>query len=1187
MFLKSLVIKGFKSFADKAVLDLEPGITVVVGPNGSGKSNVVDAIAWVLGAQAPTAVRSQRMDDVIFAGTSGRAALGRAEVALTIDNSDGYLPVEFTEVTVSRTLFRSGDSAYAINGTSCRLLDIHELLSDAGVGRTQHVIASQGQLDAILNARPEERRTIIEEAAGVLKHRRRRERSERRLLSAEANLTRVNDLLREVRRQLRPLERQAEAARRHELIQAELLQLRTWLAARELAALDARVAAVAAKVDQLAGRSRDTEIELAGVDAEIAAVELRLRTAGTRALTDALARAERVRERARGTAAVLRERRRALERELARADDRSALVVLDGELERAHGEEQAATAASSELEGELAALGEAEEAVRAERDALVAEHRRVDAAAGTTQAEGQAELAALRREAAGLHAALTATEGELARLDPRRQRLGAQLERGVAEAERLEDQASGSETAEDDLARAVVAAERTRAEAEAAGSAAEVARREAEADWRGWGARAEALAQALDAVRARAGAERLAGHAGVLGTLLDVVDVDPGWEVALEAAAGEALEAVVVLGPTAALAALDVLREDGRPGSVLAAGLTDGRAATTAAARVPDGVRAHVRARGSLTLEARAGVDSVLDLLVGGVRRIDGGWSALVAAARAHPAASLVSPEGDRFAPTGWRLGRAAAGATAALVEEAEGRAAAARVARDDAAAVHKASGRATEDARRAHQAAVRAADAHTARVQQRAGARATALRQRDEARAELAQLDAQAAELTQRQGERQERVVVVRAALVDLEAAEAEARTVAASRREALADLERRGGELARRRAGFEARQAAGVDRATALARRRAELRRQLDEATASVDARQASRDDLVRRGQVADQLAGLVHEDVVALEQAVAALAGERDRVASAARAEGRQLDGLRQQRAGAEKRLAELGELSQRAAIESAELTVRREAAEDAARRTLGALPAGASDGADGAGRIHEGAVLVAPDPPPLPEGVEPAARVRELERELRLLGPINPLAVEEHAALAERHDFLGAQLADVKDTRRDLAKVIKAIDDEIATTFAAAFADVAHHFRELFSTLFPGGQGELRLTDPDDLLDTGIEVEARPSGKNVRKLSLLSGGERSLTALGLLFAIFRSRPSPFYVLDEVEAALDDVNLRRFLDLLEAFRSEAQLLVVSHQKRTMEIADSLYGVTLRPGGSSTVVSERLRSG
>ncbi len=222
MFLKNLQIKGFKSFADAADLELEPGVTVVVGPNGSGKSNVVDAIGWVLGAQAPSAVRSQKMDDVIFAGTEKRPALGRAEVSLTIDNSSGILPIEFTEVTISRLLFRNGDSEYSINGSPARLLDIQELLSDSGVGRQQHVIVSQGNIDGVLNARPEDRRSIIEEAAGVLKYRRRKERSERRLASTEANLTRITDLLREVRRQLKPLERQADAARRHGDLIAEL-----------------------------------------------------------------------------------------------------------------------------------------------------------------------------------------------------------------------------------------------------------------------------------------------------------------------------------------------------------------------------------------------------------------------------------------------------------------------------------------------------------------------------------------------------------------------------------------------------------------------------------------------------------------------------------------------------------------------------------------------------------------------------------------------------------------------------------------------------------------------------------------------------------------------------------------------------------------------------------------------------
>ncbi|HVK25326.1 MAG TPA: AAA family ATPase, partial [Actinokineospora sp.] len=334
MHLKSLTLKGFKSFASATTLKFEPGITCVVGPNGSGKSNVVDAVAWVLGAQAPSAVRSQKMDDVIFAGTASRSPLGRAEVSLTIDNSAGLLPIEFSEVTIRRTLFRSGDSEYAINDVPCRLLDVQELLSDAGVGRQQHVIVSQGQIDAVLNARPEDRRGIIEEAAGVLKFRKRKEKAERRLDATEANLLRVQDLLREVRRQLRPLERQAEAARRHGELIGELTALRVYVAGREIAALRTKLTALAAaKLDGAESEAR-LKSELTRLDTDVMTVGAELTARGAEDVGDQLRQVEQLRERARGLGAVIAERRRALERDRGQLLDETVVATLEADAAR-------------------------------------------------------------------------------------------------------------------------------------------------------------------------------------------------------------------------------------------------------------------------------------------------------------------------------------------------------------------------------------------------------------------------------------------------------------------------------------------------------------------------------------------------------------------------------------------------------------------------------------------------------------------------------------------------------------------------------------------------------------------------------------------------------------------------------------------------------------------------------------
>ena len=420
MFLRQLTLKGFKSFAETTVLTLEPGVTVVVGPNGSGKSNVVDAIAWVLGAQAPSAVRSQKMDDVIFAGTAKRPALGRAEVSLTIDNSAGLLPIEFTEVTLTRTLWRSGDSEYAINGVPCRLLDVQELLSDSGVGRQQHVIVGQGQIDAVLNARPEDRRAVIEEAAGVLKYRKRKERAERRLDATEANLLRVQDLLREVRRQLRPLERQAEAARRHGEVVAELTALRVHVAGREIAGLQRRLEGLAVEERDLRQQDGSVRGDLARMDTEVLAAEARLSAGGASDLGDLLVRVEQLRERARGLTAVLHERRRSLERDRVQLMDASVAASLEAEAVRLRSEQAAVAEAQAALEPDVAALEADEEAAAARRVPAVDDDLPDRAGAGDVGTSDQPDTTRAARAAAEvrgeLHARRSAHQADEDRL---------------------------------------------------------------------------------------------------------------------------------------------------------------------------------------------------------------------------------------------------------------------------------------------------------------------------------------------------------------------------------------------------------------------------------------------------------------------------------------------------------------------------------------------------------------------------------------------------------------------------------------------------------------------------------------------------------------------------------------------------------------------------------------------------
>ncbi|MGQ0617521.1 MAG: chromosome segregation protein SMC [Acidimicrobiia bacterium] len=1157
MFLKSLTLKGFKSFADATTLEMEPGVTVVVGPNGSGKSNVVDAIGWVLGAQAPSTMRSQKMDDVIFAGTTGRGPLGRAEVGLTIDNSSGLLPIEFSEVTLTRTLFRSGDSEYAINGVACRLLDITELLSDTGVGRQQHVIVSQGQIDAVLNARPEDRRLIIEEAAGVLKFRKRKEKAERRLSATEGNLIRAQDLLREVRRQLRPLGRQAEAARRHGDVAAELAQLRLFLAGREIAALQARRAAAIGERGDLATAEAANKASLVSLDQSVTATESRLSALGGHDVSDALVRFDSLREKARGLAAVLAERGRNLERRRSALIDEALVASLEAESATLVTELGRVEDEVTALAPEIDALAAAEAALAAERADFERRAAAEPVAAPTGRAaESRGELAALRT---GVEAARDERRRTLERVGTRERRraeLGAETDRLRAES------AVGDN--DGDLVGVLAAAAARLAAARAAAAEADERRLAADGERRAWAARAEALDQALEAARSRAGAQRLADIDEVVGTLLDLVDVDQGYEAAFEAAAGEALAAVVVTSVEAGRHALEILHDANTPGAVLALGAVSPPPPRVLGAG--EGLRGHVRAA-----TPHAGVEALLDALVGPVIVVGAGWPAAVDVALAHPGSLIVTRDGDRFGADGWRVRGEASGATGAAAEEARRRAESAASGAGTAEAVLRQARAESEAARRAEADAGRALDDHRRNARNRAEALGRAERDLRDATVDVETARTDLDELDRRAAQGDARLSELAATLPALEAEEAAAvergRLMASARHR----IEERAAAVASLRTDVEVRAAALDERRRYLRRRSGEVEARLARDVAERDAAESRRVELSAQVTAVGRLAATVSQRTTALDGALSELHERRRRQSEEARAVAATLDGLRVQRANEERRLEELRERARRAELDEAESGMRLDAAVEALRRDLDCEP---------------GTAVAAPRPE-VPAGENPTDRARQLERELRLMGPVNPLALEEFEALQERHGFLEGQLEDVRSSRRELAKVIRAVDEEIVAVFAAAYADVSVNFESLFETLFPGGQGRLVLTDPDDLLGSGLDIEAKPSGKNVRKLSLLSGGERSLTALAFLFAVFRSRPSPFYVMDEVEAALDDVNLHRFLDLLREFRQEAQLIIVSHQKRTMEAADCLYGVTMQPGGSSRVVSERVSTG
>jgi chromosome segregation protein len=1153
LFLKSLTLKGFKSFADKTTLEFEPGVCVVVGPNGSGKSNIVDSVAWVLGAQAARALRGGKMDDVIFAGTADRPALGRAEVSLTIDNSAHLLPIEFSEVTITRMLFRTGESEYMINGAPCRLLDIQELLSDTGIGRQQHVIVGQGQLDTVLNARPEDRRAIIEEAAGVLKFRKRKEKAERRLDATEANLLRLSDLLREVRRSLRPLERQADAARRHDGIVAELSGVRLHIAGRDIESLRARERKRADARRELATEEQDVRVRLAALDAEVIDAEHALAIPGDDDVADFLARTEALRERARGLVNLVSERRRGLERELAAVADEGVVESLVAEAAQVR--EQLAVVAS-----DFDALAP----TRAEVDA--AEARVASLAAGPPVTESEAAYQGALRDVTQISERSAAVEQELATTRAALEQVGADrdaLGPDIVAAELAEAEAAHVRAEVD--AHAATAPELTdegrelRA-AEDALQDADTAWRDAEADASRWRARAEMLALALEEAHAAAGGESIADLDGVLGPLVDLLEIEDGAELAVAAALGDSLRAIVIDGDAAVRTAVEQLKHGDRQALLL---VTEGRAHGMQISFAPDGTRP----LGAFVRGLQPGLDPVLARLFSGFVLVDGGWQQALDIVLDNPGVIAVTREGDRFGgPTAWRASSGGSTVvTPAALADATARAEDAEIARDTAESQVERARMRLGAARRAE----RVATEHERRRRSeldRLVARAAQLRREVEVRA---------ASLQERASALGTRIETLQAEIAELPDGETAARRRLAQAEAARDDAQARRAEHERLRTQAASLAREFAVRGAAVEERRTVLTARLQEIEARLAARpdeeakaRARRAEVEAKRTAIDEIAARLAARSSEIESLVERLRTRRREQSEAARAAGRRLDRLRGERAEAETKLSDLRDRTGKLEIDEAEIRMRLEQTVENIRNEFDCEPE----------------VAIAAPVPEIPDGMTMAGRARELDRELRLMGPINPLALAEYDALLERHEFLQNQLDDVKNTRRELTRVIRTVDEEIVRVFEEAFGDVASNFEQLFALLFPGGSGRLVLTNPDDMLNTGIEMEARPSGKMVRRLSLLSGGERSLCALAYLFSVFRARPSPFYLMDEVEAALDDVNLHRFLDLVHEFRNEAQLLVVSHQKRTMEAADVLYGVSMPPGGSSRVVSQRI---
>ncbi|WP_328937549.1 AAA family ATPase [Streptomyces tauricus] len=1325
MHLKALTLRGFKSFASATTLRFEPGITCVVGPNGSGKSNVVDALSWVMGEQGAKSLRGGKMEDVIFAGTTGRPPLGRAEVSLTIDNSDGALPIEYAEVTITRIMFRNGGSEYQINGDTCRLLDIQELLSDSGIGREMHVIVGQGQLDSVLHADPMGRRAFIEEAAGVLKHRKRKEKALRKLDAMQANLARVQDLTDELRRQLKPLGRQAAVARRAAVIQADLRDARLRLLADDLVRLRGALQAEVADEAALKERKEAAEAELRKALQREATLEDEVRRLAPR-----LQRAQQtwyelsqLAERVRGTVSLADARVKSATAQP--PEERRGRDPEDMEREAARVREQEA-----ELEAALEAAEHALEdtvAHRAdlERELAVEERRLKDVARAI--ADRREGLARLSGQVNAARSRAASAQSEIDRLAAARDEAQDRAVAAQEEYEQLKAEVDGLDAGDEELAGRHEAARGALADAESALTAAREAATSAERRRAATQARRDALALGLrrkDGTGALLAAkDRLSG---LLGPAAGLLSVTPGHEVALAAAFGAAADAIAVTTPASAAEAIRLLRkQDAGRAALLLAGAPEPSDAPDPT-RTPGGAAAvtgegsqrpmapapetgegpqHPTAPGSVTGE--------------GSQRRTGPGSVTGEGSQCRTAPGSVTGEGPQHPMAPGPAGAGGPGGPADAGGSGECRdSGGSRDSGDFGGSGHSGEssysghsgefgesvgvGRGLAQSRpggppyaadlvrapadlmpavrrllrgivvvgtledaedlvyaRPELTAVTAeGDLLGAHFAQGGSAGAPSLLEVqasvDEATAELEELGVLCEELSGAQHRatelRKERVALVEELGERRRAGEREKSQVAQQLGRLAGQARGAAGE-AERSTAAAARAQEALDRAVEEAEELAERLVVAEEMPVEEEPDTSVRDRLAADGANARQTEMEARLQVRTHEERVKGLAGRADSLDRAARAEREARARAEQRRARLRHEAAVAGAVASGARQLLAHVEVslgradeERTAAEGAKARREQELVVARNQGRDLKAEldkltdsVHRGEVLGAEKrlrieqleakaleelgvepaglvadfgptqlvPPSLPaEGEElpddpehprnqprpfhrseQEKRLKAAERAYQQLGKVNPLALEEFAALEERHKFLSEQLEDLKKTRIDLLQVVKEVDERVEQVFTEAFRDTAREFEGVFGRLFPGGDGRLILTDPDNMLTTGVDVEARPPGKKVKRLSLLSGGERSLTAVAMLVAIFKARPSPFYVMDEVEAALDDTNLQRLIGIMRELQEASQLIVITHQKRTMEVADALYGVSMQGDGVSKVISQRLR--
>lgn len=1210
MYVKELTIRGFKSFANATTLRFEPGITAIVGPNGSGKSNIVDALSWVMGEQGARSLRGSSMDDVIFAGTSTRAPLGRAQVSLTIDNTDGTLDIEYSEVTISRTIFRNGGSEYAINGTPARLLDVQELLSDTGLGAHMHVVVGQGKLDSIFKATPADNRAFIEEAAGILKHRKRKERALRKLQSTNNNLNRLDDLLKEIQRQLGPLRRQARVSRRADNIQVIIRDATSRLLADEAASLtqqrnDIRNSLVHTREELLHAQRDLTSTKLEIERLEAAAGKSSPAIDAINQVYHAMAN---VQERLKSLSALAAERAHSYQSQVVAAggDNPDVLNTRADELEN-----QLAQARQTSDDNRIAL--EKSTQLRAQIEQELSQSRQMMTQLRKSAQEKEAHKAQLREMIARCEAQIQGFDARRKDLTDQKALYEKSLEEALARLDTL--QQSGHSEIEDlgiQLDKAKVHLTQIRESRETLNSQI----RDIDNAVISLKAKADALSDTLESRSSSGDLEKSAIE--TLGNLADYIHIEDGWEEAVAKGLGPFASSVIVSDSLAALQSMELAHTQ-RMG--LATVLYPLHNADSEDVIFPE----HSAALVVTVNDTLVGTDKE-ELACGIVRSVRHLLSDVAVVSTRDEAAELIrtgtfaavmTADGDTFTAVGAVGGISRTPSDLSLT------------ARRDKALNQVAQHQTEVDKLRENKSALDTQYDHAraevekintaitenrVRIQQREAQIQAAHTSVDGLKQRIAQVDSQIDSIDAQEQSQKASLADLQSQLEIADTSEsAHADLDSMSKRETELDAQltrQRESEVSARLEFNNADQHVhSLERQIMLLRSQAQS---AEQRLARIAQQNAKREKQAARAQHIAQSAGqaaqelLTHIDKVLEKRArVQAQASQHDEDLTRLRAKRKSQEPIIEKLMSTEHDLdvmrervaTQFGQIQQRILDELGStpeqliesfgpdnpVPVFDENGQLIARE-------GEDDQIDGVANSDD---PVSDEPVSAHYKTEPYAREREqkkldkAKRDLAALGKVNPLATEEYDALETRHKYLTEQRQDVINSRDDLMGLIKDLDATMIEVFKSAYEDTAEAFQKVFATLFPGGTGRLKLDNPDDLLTTGVIVEASPAGKRVKQLSLLSGGERSLTALALLFAIFTARPSPFYIMDEVEAALDDINLTRLLNAMNDLRAHAQLIVITHQQRTMSIADALYGVTMRSDGVTSVVSQRLKQG